>query len=300
MSAEARVPAEGPVEASTVVSPVRVSIPERGWRRDLRAIKVVLQRELIRFWQDRMRIVVALVQPVLFLFVLGTGLAALTRAGSGGFDLRTFLFPGVLAMSVMMPAMFSAGTIVFDREYGFLREMLVAPVSRTALVVGKCFGGAIVATGQGVLVLALAPVVGISYSAGWMLAVLGLLLVLAFTLTALGVMAAGRIRSFQGFMGLVNMIMMPMLFLSGAMFPLSGLPAWLTALTHVNPLTYAVDAVRRTVFAHVPISDQSRTVLVPGVRWGDWQVPVLVEICIVAAVGLVMLAIAAAEFRRTD
>jgi ABC-2 type transport system permease protein len=297
MSAEARVPADAP---SGVVSPVRVSIPEQGWRRDMRAVKVVLQRELIRFWQDRIRIVVALVQPVLFLFVLGTGLTALTHAGSGGFDLRTFLFPGVLAMSVMMPAMFSAGTIVFDREYGFLREMLVAPVSRTALVVGKCLGGAIVASGQGVLVLVLAPVVGISYSAGWMLAVLGLMFVLAFTLTALGVMAAGRIRSFQGFMGLVNMIMMPMLFLSGAMFPLSGLPAWLAVLTHVNPLTYAVDAVRRTVFAHVHISDQSRAVLVPGVRWGDWQVPVLVEICIVAAVGLVMMAIAAAEFRRTD
>jgi ABC-2 type transport system permease protein len=285
---------------SVVARPVPVSIAEPGLRRDLRAAKVVLQRELIRFWQDRMRIVIALVQPVLFLFVLGTGLASLTRAGSGGFDLRTFMFPGVLAMSVMMPAMFSAGSIVFDREYGFLREMLVAPVSRGSLVVGKCLGGAIVATGQGLLVLVLAPVVGIPYSVGWMLPAIGLLLVLSFTLTALGVMAAGRIKSFQGFMGLINMIMMPMLFLSGAMFPLSGLPTWLATLTHVNPLTYAVDAVRRTVFEHVVISDESRAVLVPGVHWGGWQVPVLVEVAIVAAIGVVMLAIAAAEFRRGD
>jgi ABC-2 type transport system permease protein len=285
---------------SAVVNPVRPGTLERSWERDLRAVKVVLQRELIRFWQDRMRIVVALVQPVLFLFVLGSGLASLTSAGSGGFDLRTFMFPGVLSMSVMMPAMFSAGSIVFDREYGFLREMLVAPVSRTALVVGKCLGGAIVATGQGLLVLLLAPLVGIPYTLGWVLAAVGLMAVLSFTLTALGVMAAGRIRSFQGFMALVNMIMMPMLFLSGAMFPLSGLPTWLSALTHVNPLTYAVDAVRRTVFQHVDISEQSRAVLVPGVHWGGWQVPILLEIGLVLAIGLIMLGIAAAEFRRSD
>jgi ABC-2 type transport system permease protein len=284
----------------TMTAPVRVAVPQRSWRHDVRAVKVVLQRELIRFWQDRMRIVVALVQPVLFLFVLGSGLTSLTSAGSGGFDLRTFMFPGVLAMSVMMPAMFSAASIVFDREYGFLREMLVAPVSRSALVVGKCLGGAIVATGQGLLVLVLAPAVGISYSLGWMLPAVGLMFVLSFTLTALGVMAAGRIKSFQGFMALVNMIMMPMLFLSGAMFPLTGLPAWLSALTHVNPLTYAVDAVRRTVFDHVAISEVSRSVLVPGVHWGGWQVPILVEVAIVAAVGLAMLAVAAIEFRKTD
>lgn len=286
--------------STMTATPVRVHVPQWGWQHNMRAVKVVLQRELIRFWQDRIRIVVALAQPVLFLFVLGGGLTSLTSAGAGGFDLRTFLFPGVLAMSVMMPAMFSAGSIVFDREYGFLREMLVAPVSRTALVVGKCLGGALVATGQGLLVLALAPAVGISYSIGWMVSAVALMLVLSFTLTALGVMAAGRIKSFQGFMALVNMIVMPMLFLSGAIFPLSGLPTWLSAVTQVNPLTYAVDAVRRVVFDHVSISALSRSVLVPGVHWGGWVVPVLMEVAIVAMVGFAMLAVAAAEFRKAD
>jgi daunorubicin resistance ABC transporter membrane protein len=288
------------VDTAAVSTPVRVRVPERSLQRDLRAVKIVLQRELIRFWQDRMRIVVALVQPVLFLFILGTGLSSLTAAGSGGVDLRTFIFPGVMAMSVMMPAMFSAGSIVFDREYGFLREMLVAPVSRSALVVGKALGGAIVSTGQGLLVLVLAPAVGISYGLGWMLAAVGVLLVLSFTFTACGVLAAGRIKTFQGFMALINMIMMPMLFLSGAMFPLSGLPAWLAVLTHVNPLTYAVDAMRRTVFDQLVISEQARAVLVPGVHWGGWPVPVLVEVGIVALIGLTVLAVAAAEFRRTE
>jgi ABC-2 type transport system permease protein len=275
------------VSAMTAIAdPIRVRVPAKGLGHDLRAIKVVMHRELIRFWQDRMRIVIALVQPVLFLFVLGTGLASLTAAGAGGVDLRTFMFPGVLAMSVMMPAMFSAGSIVYDREYGFLREMLVAPVSRTAIVVGKCLGGAVVSTGQGLLVLALAPVVGISYSMDWIVPTIVELTVLAFALTAFGVLAASRIRTFQGFMALVNMIMMPMLFLSGAMFPLSGLPLWLQSLTLLNPVTYAVDAIRRTIFDSLTISDAAREVLVPGVSWGDWQVPVLVEVLVVAVIGL--------------
>jgi ABC-2 type transport system permease protein len=292
--------AEMATDTSTAGAPVQVRLPAHGMRHDLRAVKIVLQRELIRFWMDRMRIVVALVQPVLFLFVLGTGLSTLTSAGSGGVDLRTFIFPGVVAMSVMMPAMFSAGSIVFDREYGFLREMLVAPVSRTSLVVGKALGGALISTAQGLLLLILAPAVGIGYGVGWILSTIGLMFVLSFTLTAFGVLAAGRIKTFQGFMALVNMIMMPMLFLSGAMFPLSGLPAWLSALTHVNPLTYAVDAVRRTVFDNLTITETARAVLVPGVHWGDWQVPVLMEVAVVAAIGVAMLAVAAAEFQRTE
>jgi ABC-2 type transport system permease protein len=288
------------IALTTVIDPIQVRLPTRGVGHDLRGVKVVMHRELIRFWQDRMRIVVALVQPVLFLFVLGTGLSSLTSAGAGGVDLRTFMFPGVLSMSVMMPAMFSAGSIVFDREYGFLREMLVAPVSRAAIVLGKCLGGAVVATGQGLLVLVLAPVVGIPYAFGWMFAVVLQLIVLSFTLTTFGVLAAGRIKTFQGFMALVNMIMMPMLFLSGAMFPLSGLPLWLRSLTLLNPLTYAVDAIRRTIFENLAISDMARQVLLPGVHWGGWQVPVSVEVAVVATVGLIVLAAAVAQFRRTD
>lgn len=155
--------------AVTTAEQVRVTVAESGLRHDLRAVKVVMHRELIRFWQDRIRIVVALGQPVLFLFVLGTGLSALTVEASGGVNLRTFLFPGVLAMSVQMPALFSAATIVHDREFGFMREMLVAPVSRTAIVVGRCLGGAVVSAGQGMLVIALAPTVGIGYALDWML-----------------------------------------------------------------------------------------------------------------------------------
>ena len=131
---------------------VRVRVPPRSYRSELRAIKIVWTRELIRFRKDRLRIVTSLVQPLLFLFVLGSGLPALSGA-TDGVDLKTFIYPGILCMSVMFTAMFSAASIVWDREFGFLREMLVAPVRRSSIVIGKCLGGATVASLQGVILI---------------------------------------------------------------------------------------------------------------------------------------------------
>src|SRR5579883_2681583 len=127
---------------STIAAPAiaGVRVPAGGLRSDLRAIKVVWQRELIRFSRDRMRIVTSLLQPVLFLFVLGSGLSRLAAHGTHGVDLRTFMYPGALSMAVLFTAIFSAASIVWDREFGFLREMLVAPVRRGSIVIGKCLG----------------------------------------------------------------------------------------------------------------------------------------------------------------
>src|SRR6266516_1940923 len=165
--------------AATSVAPVR--LPARTMRHDLRAVRIVWQRELIRFFQDRARIVSSLLQPVLFLFVLGTGLSRLASGATGGLNLRTFLFPGVLAMATMFTALFSAGSIVWDREFGFLREMLVAPVRRSAIVLGKVLGGATVATFQGIVVLALAGTVGVPYSPSLLVVLVIELLLLSFT-----------------------------------------------------------------------------------------------------------------------
>ena len=128
---------------------VRVSVPQRSLRSELRAIKIVWKRELIRYFSDRLRIVTALVQPLLFLFVLGAGLEQLSSASTDGVAYKTIIYPGILAISVLFTAMFSAATIVWDREYGFLREMMVAPVRRSSIVIGKCLGGASVAGIQG-------------------------------------------------------------------------------------------------------------------------------------------------------
>ena len=278
----------------------QVRIPERSWRGDVRAMKIVWQRELIRFGQDRLRIVTSLVQPFLFLFVLGTGLQSVARAGTHGVDLRTFVYPGVLCLAVMFTAMFSAASLVWDREFGFLREMMVAPVRRSSLVIGKCLGGATVAGAQGLIVIALAGLVHVPYAPGLILGVFALQMLLAFTITAFGVMAAARMTQMQSFMALMQMVMMPMFFLAGALYPVSGLPHWLAVLNRVDPLTYAVDPMRRIIFDHLDITPAARQALDPGVTWFGWRVPGLLEAAVVAALGAVMLAIAIFEFSRSE
>ncbi len=230
---------------------VAVRVPPRSWHSELRAVRVVWKRELIRFSRDRLRIVAQLVQPFLFLFVLGTGLSRITSAGTHGVDLRTFVYPGVLCMAVMFTALFSAASIVWDREFGFLREMMVAPVRRSSIVIGKCLGGATVAGIQGLIVIALGPLVGVHYTLVLLVSVVVLQLVLAFSITAFGVMAAARVKQMQSFMALTQMIVLPMFFLAGALFPVAGLPLWLAILNRLDPLTYAVDPMRRLVFAHL-------------------------------------------------
>jgi ABC-2 type transport system permease protein len=277
-----------------------VRIPVRTAASELRAIKIVWQRELIRFFADRLRIITALVQPFLFLFVLGSGLSHLTQSGTGGLNLKTFLYPGILAMAVLFTAMFSAASIVWDREFGFLREMLVAPVRRSSIVIGKCLGGATVAGFQGIIVIAIAGLVGVPYAPTLMLAVFGIQLLLAFTITTFGVMMAARVRQMQSFMALTQMLLLPLYFLSGAMFPASNLPVWLTIANRIDPLTYAVDPMRRIVFDHLHLSAAVRAKLDPGVTWDGWRVPTLLEVAVVAVLGLIMLCVAIAEFNRSE
>jgi ABC-2 type transport system permease protein len=279
---------------------IRVRVPPRSWRSELRAMRIVWRRELIRFRSDRIRIVTALIQPLLFLFVLGSGLQQLSGASTHGVDLKTFIYPGILCLAVMFTAMFSAASIVWDREFGFLREMMVAPIRRSSIVIGKCLGGATVASLQGVILLCLAWAVDVPYSVTLILGILALQLLLAFSITAFGVMVAVRIKQMQAFMGVMQMIVMPMFFISGALFPVAALPAWLAVLNRLDPLTYAVDPMRRLVFNHLDISAAARSALDPGVTWWGWHVPALLEAAVVLALGLVMLAIAIWEFNASE
>jgi ABC-2 type transport system permease protein len=285
-------------EAAAEVIPVRV--PPRTLRSELRAIKIVWLRELIRFANDRLRIATTLVQPLLFLFVLGSGLQSLTGASTEGVDLKTFIYPGVLCLSVMFTAMFSAASIVWDREFGFLREMMVAPVRRSSIVIGKCLGGATVASLQGVILICLAGLVHVPYEPALILGIFALQLLLAFSITAFGIMVAARISQVQSFMGVMQMIVMPMFFISGALFPVSNLPTWLAVLNRIDPLTYAVDPMRRLVFNHLDITEAARKALDPGVTWWGWHVPTLLEATVVLALGLLMLGIAIWEFNGIE
>jgi ABC-2 type transport system permease protein len=186
------------------------------------------------------------------------------------------------------------------REFGFLREMMVAPVRRSSIVIGKCLGGATVASFQGVILICLAGAVDVPYEPALILGVFGLQLLLAFSITAFGVMVAARIKQMQSFVGLMQMIVLPMFFLSGALFPVSNLPGWLAVLNRIDPLTYAVDPMRRLVFSHLDISESARRALDPGVTWWGWHVPTVIEVTVVLALGLVMLTIAIWEFNAGE
>jgi len=288
-------------DGAALAGQIRVAVPEHTLRSDLRAASIVWQRELIRFRRDRLRAVTSLIQPLLFLLVLGTGLSSLA-AGSfpPGVSFKAFIYPGVLAMSVMFTAIFSAASIVWDREFGFLREMLVAPVSRSAIVIGKIFGGATIATFQGIIMLALAGLADVPYNPVLLLTLAGELFLLAFTLTSFGVMMAARITQFQAFMALTQMLVMPLFFLSGALYPLTGLPAWLSVLTRIDPLTYVVGPMRHAVFTHLGLPEEALHAMSPGITWAGWVVPIGLSLGIVAVMGLVMMCVAIVTFSKPE
>jgi ABC-2 type transport system permease protein len=296
--------ADGPGATATVVRNrppvVPVQLAASGPAHTLRAVKVVWQREMIRFVRSKGRLISGLAQPLLLLFVLGSGLSGLTRSATGGIDFTTFLFPGIVATSTLFTAIFAGISIVWDREFGFLREMLVAPVPRSAILAGKCLGGGAIATLQALILVALAGLVGVPYDPVMILALLLLLFLTALAMTAFGLMISARIKKFQAVMPIVQLVLTPMMFLSGSLFPLSGLPAWLAVLTRINPLTYAVEPMRHVVFAHLDAPPDVLAKLDPGITWGSWVVPIWLDVLVVAALGAAMLAIATVQFRRTD
>ena len=286
--------------SAVVADVVAVRVPERTGRSEARAVKAVWGRDLIRFLGNRAQTMTWLVQPLLFLFVLGSGLQSLSAASTGGVDLKTFIFPGVLCVAVLFTAMISAASLVWDRELGFLREMMVAPVSRTSIVVGKCLGGATIAASQGLIVLALAGLVGVPYDPLLIVGAVGLLVLLAFSVSAFGVLVAVTIKQAQSFTWVMQLVVFPMFFLSGALYPVDGLPAWLQVLNRINPLTYAVDAMRHLVFSHLDVSEAARRTLDPGVGWWGWHLPAWFEVGMVLLLGLAMLGAAIWRFSRTE
>jgi ABC-2 type transport system permease protein len=268
----------------------RLAARQAALTRNGRTIGMVWQRELIRLRRTPTRIITGLAQPIIFLFIMGAGLGGLVERGvPGGFDYEQFLFPGILSMSIITSALFSAVSIVWDREFGFMREMLVAPVSRTSIVLGKALGGGTVAVVQGLILIVAAPVVGVDLTVGRVLLLIVALLLLAYAMTAFGMVLSTRIERMESFQMVMTLVMQPMIFLSGAVFPLQDLPAWLSVITHLNPATYAVDLVRRAVLPDAP-----------GVEIAGWVVPMWAEAAMVLAIGTALLALAVRLFHKTD
>ena len=259
------------------------------------------QRDLLRFWRDRTRIAGGLAQPLLFLAIFGAGLSPWMGNLGGtmlGPDYLQFLYPGIIGMSVLFSSIFSAVSVVWDREFGFLKELLVAPIPRWSIVIGKALGGSSTAMLQGLLLLILSPVIGVRLSLGTILLLIPLLFLLAFSLSSIGLVIAARMRSTEGFGLIMNFLVTPLLFLSGALYPLNDLPAWLFILTRLDPVTYGIDAIRRIVLSASgvpqPVIDQL------GVTLFGHPLDPLTDAAIVLGLGLVLITVAARQFARPD
>jgi len=219
---------------------------------NLRGVYTIWYRDILRFWHDKMRMIGSITLPLLFLFVFGSGLSARMEFLGPGIDFAQFIFPGIIGMTVLMSSFMGGVSVVWDREFGFLKEVLVAPISRTSVAVGKTLGAATVALLQGILILLFAPLIGVSLSAWTVLALLPLMFLLAVSMGSLGVLLATRIRSMEAFQAVMQMLMFPMVFLSGVFFPLQGLPAWMNILVKLNPATYGIAPIRQVILGAAP------------------------------------------------
>jgi len=241
-----------------------------------RTIWVIAYRELLRFVQDKPRMVSSFSMPIIFLIIFGAGFGRLIGQMMPGVNYIQFMYPGILAMTVLMTSVMSGVSIVWDREFGFLKEVLVSPLSRSGVLAGKAVGAATIAIIQGAIMLVLAPIVNVPINLGTVLALLPLLLILSLALSGLGLLIGSRMRSQQGFQIVMQLVIFPMMFLSGIFFPISGVATWLEVLSKLNPVTYGIDAIRQvflgsqvagvTVFGHtMGIVDSAIVVAMAGV-----------------------------------
>jgi ABC-2 type transport system permease protein len=208
------------------------------------AIYILWLRELKRYFRSRAMMVASLGQPLLYLLVLGFGLGPVfQRAGEGSYI--QFVAPGIIGMSVLFTSVFSGIGLLWDRQFGFLKETLVAPVPRVAIMIGKTLGGATVATIQGLIVLVICLVAGFR-PVNWLLLPLAIVVMIltAVVFAGLGVAIGSKLQDIQGMQLIMNFLVLPIYFLSGALFPLTGLPSVLSFFTRIDPLSYGVDALR--------------------------------------------------------
>lgn len=255
---------------------------------NLQGIYTIWYRDLLRFRRDKMRLVMSLAFPLLFLVVFGSGLGGSMGLLAPGVNFSKFMFPGIIGMTVLLTSFMSGVSVVWDREFGFLKEVLVAPISRVAVAAGKTLGGATIALIQGTLILVFAPIFGIMSPWEVLPRLLPVMFLVACALSAMGIFLASRIKSMEAHQAVMQLLMFPMVFLSGVFFPVNNLPAWMNVLVKINPATYGVDAIRRLVLGAESTS-LGVTVLGHTMSIGE-------DLMVVAAFGVVMVVLAMWSF----
>ncbi|MFE2939976.1 ABC transporter permease [Streptomyces sp. NPDC059255] len=283
------------VSGVSAVSAVSGSERPTRLRHELRAVHALVYRDLLRLAGQRAHTALMLLHPVLFLLILGGGLTALIPDSSLGVGYQTYLFPGILMMTVQAPAIMVGIRLITDRQSGYLRELLMAPVGRSTLLLGSCAGGTLVATVQGAVLLGLAGVVGLPYDPLLLVLLLSSMILVSFTITALALALAVGLRRAETFHTLLGVVMMPLMFLSGGFFPLRSLPGWAHALADVNPLAYGVDMLRRCIALRAP--DQAAA---GGIEWAGGPPPLPLEAALLLSGGAMALLWAAHRFNRPE
>lgn len=266
----------------------------------INAFWVLFQRDLIRFWRLKARLISSLVFPIMWLGIFGTSLGSAFSGSNvfGNFSYTTFIFPGILTSNLIFGAIGSAISIIADREFGFMKEVLVSPVSRLTIAVGKTFSGAIITTLSALLVLVLARLLGIPLTWLAVLYIIPTMLLIAFCLSGVGVLLASRLRSTESGQFVFQFIIFPMFFLSGALAPVNNFPAWLKAVVYINPATYAVDLLRRITFQEIGIPKEVINRL--SVEVGSHSLSIPTDMLIISVFGLVMILLGVWAFSKSD
>lgn len=211
----------------------------------IEVVYILCLRQLKHYWRSKARLIGSLGQPLLFLIAFGFGFGSMYSRATGGANYINFLAPGIVTMGILFTAIFSGLEVIWDRQFGFLKETMVAPISRTEIMIGKTLGGATIAIIQGLIVLILTYVVGFRIpSLGSLVLGLIFMFLIAVFFTGLGLSIASEMKDMQGFQMIMNFLIMPIFFLSGALFPLTNLPPAIYFISRIDPLTYGVDGLR--------------------------------------------------------
>jgi ABC-2 type transport system permease protein len=260
-----------------------------------RGIWVIAYRELLRFVQERSRLISSFAMPLIFLAIFGAGFNRIIGNLTPGVNYVQFMYPGIIAMTVLMSSVFSGLSIVWDREFGFLREVLVAPLNRGGIVLGKATGNAATAILQGLVLLALAPVVGVTIDGTIIAGMFPVLIVLSLSLSGLGVLVASRMRSQQGFQLVIQALVFPLIFLAGVFFPVNNVPTWLSILSKIDPVTYGVDAIRQLFLGSSSAGSSIIGVTIFGHTMTMWQ-----DLGIVAGFGAILMVLGIVSFSQQE
>ncbi|HWO72557.1 MAG TPA: ABC transporter permease [Dehalococcoidia bacterium] len=265
---------------------------------ELRVIKVVWQREVLTYTRDRPRMISGLFMPLVMMLILGEGLGNSIGELGGGINYRQFIFPGMVAQAVLMNSVFTGASIIWDKQFGFLREILVAPISRTSIVVGKLLGGTSIALLQGSIIFLAAPILGVELTPLIVLKMWALMAVLALAMTSLGIALASRLATQESFQMVTQLTIMPTMFLSGIMFPVNNIPAWLEVLAKLNPVTYLVAPLRSAALSNEIAANATGANLVTNVKVFGHVLTTAESLAIVAAFVVFILLFAVQSFRN--